>query len=153
MEKICVAVRVRPLVSDDDFNGTFWKIEDNRVSLHRPHGTPVPGVSYAFGTLLDLKRCRKFLNQFWIVLTAIEFQLTLYWLEMCRSCVRRKLLKCHHLRAPHEGSHRRSCGGFQWYVKGYIRTSELKSNSQNNLFCSFRFLIRRISLFKAQAAI
>lgn len=50
MEKICVAVRVRPLVSEDSINGSFWKVEDNRISLHRIHGTPFSGSSYAFGT-------------------------------------------------------------------------------------------------------
>ncbi|XP_010061634.2 kinesin-like protein KIN-7N isoform X2 [Eucalyptus grandis] len=48
MEKICVAVRVRPFAAEETFNGTFWKIEDNRISLHRPHGTPVSGLSFAF---------------------------------------------------------------------------------------------------------
>jgi hypothetical protein len=49
MEKICVAVRVRPAVSSEPFNGTFWKVEDNRISLHKVHGTPISGLSYAFG--------------------------------------------------------------------------------------------------------
>ncbi|KAH0990093.1 hypothetical protein GBA52_001576 [Prunus armeniaca] len=51
MEKICVAVRVRPPVSQDVSNGgTFWKVDDNRISLHKPHGTPISGVSYAFAS-------------------------------------------------------------------------------------------------------
>lgn len=49
MEKICVAVRVRPPVSHETSGGVFWKVEDNRVSLHRQHDTPVSGTSYAFG--------------------------------------------------------------------------------------------------------
>ncbi|GAV56634.1 Kinesin domain-containing protein [Cephalotus follicularis] len=53
MEKICVAVRVRPPISQETANGTFWKVEDNRVSLHRPHGTPISGVSYAFDHVFD----------------------------------------------------------------------------------------------------
>ncbi|XP_034201768.1 kinesin-like protein KIN-7N isoform X2 [Prunus dulcis] len=54
MEKICVAVRVRPPVSQDVSNGgTFWKVDDNRISLHKPHGTPISGVSYAFDHVFD----------------------------------------------------------------------------------------------------
>ncbi|ONI33365.1 hypothetical protein PRUPE_1G419600 [Prunus persica] len=54
MEKICVAVRVRPPVSQDISNGgTFWKVDDNRISLHKPHGTPISGVSYAFDHVFD----------------------------------------------------------------------------------------------------
>jgi hypothetical protein len=50
MEKICVAVRVRPAaVSSEPLNGTFWRVEDNRISLHKVHGTPISGLSYAFG--------------------------------------------------------------------------------------------------------
>ena len=54
MEKICVAVRVRPSVSTESFNGAYWNVEDNRISLHRLHGTPISGLSYAFGTHLYL---------------------------------------------------------------------------------------------------
>ncbi|CAI8606210.1 unnamed protein product [Vicia faba] len=53
MEKICVAVRVRPLVSGDSVNGSFWKVEDNRISLHRIHGTPFSGSCYAFDHIFD----------------------------------------------------------------------------------------------------
>ncbi|KAL5558699.1 hypothetical protein UlMin_034910 [Ulmus minor] len=53
MEKICVAVRVRPSVSEDSSNGAFWKIEDNRISLHKVHGTPMSGISYAFDHVFD----------------------------------------------------------------------------------------------------
>ncbi|KAJ4848784.1 hypothetical protein Tsubulata_025768 [Turnera subulata] len=56
MEKICVAVRVRPAIAppeDTSGNGTFWKIEDNRISLHRSHGTPISGLSYAFDHVFD----------------------------------------------------------------------------------------------------
>jgi centromeric protein E len=53
MEKIRVAVRVRPAVTvseDTTINGTCWKVEENCISLHKSHGTPVCGISYAFGT-------------------------------------------------------------------------------------------------------
>ena len=50
MEKICVAVRLRPSVSQDSIRGTYWKIDDNRISLHRAHDTPISGNSFAFGT-------------------------------------------------------------------------------------------------------
>ncbi|GMH23207.1 hypothetical protein Nepgr_025050 [Nepenthes gracilis] len=53
MEKICVAVRVRPPSPEEKINGTFWKVEDNRISLHRPLGTPITGVSYAFDHVFD----------------------------------------------------------------------------------------------------
>ncbi|XP_030479327.2 kinesin-like protein KIN-7N [Cannabis sativa] len=53
MEKICVAVRVRPPVSDDSSSGTYWKVEDNRISLHKAHGTPLSGISYAFDHVFD----------------------------------------------------------------------------------------------------
>lgn len=53
MEKICVAVRVRPSISQDSVNGSFWKVEENRISLHKIHGTPLSGSSYAFGKLSE----------------------------------------------------------------------------------------------------
>ncbi|KAL7208002.1 hypothetical protein ACSBR1_029873 [Camellia fascicularis] len=53
MEKICVAVRVRPPVIEETSNGTFWKVEDNRISLHKSLGTPISGVSYAFDYVFD----------------------------------------------------------------------------------------------------
>ncbi|XP_059279461.1 kinesin-like protein KIN-7N isoform X2 [Lycium ferocissimum] len=54
MEKVCVAVRVRPArCNDENFNGTFWKVEDNRISLHKSLGTPISGVSYTFDHVFD----------------------------------------------------------------------------------------------------
>ncbi|KAM1289284.1 hypothetical protein ACFX15_016098 [Malus domestica] len=53
MEKICVAVRVRPPVAHDSSTGTIWKVDDNRISLHKPHGTPISGISYAFDHVFD----------------------------------------------------------------------------------------------------
>ncbi|XWS24081.1 hypothetical protein CRYUN_Cryun28dG0070300 [Craigia yunnanensis] len=53
MEKICVAVRVRPAVAQDTSSGTFWRVEDNRISLHKLHGTPISGLSYAFDHVFD----------------------------------------------------------------------------------------------------
>ncbi|KAB2023602.1 hypothetical protein ES319_D06G030500v1 [Gossypium barbadense] len=52
-EKICVAVRVRPSISEESPSGTFWKIEDNRISLHKLHCTPISGLSYAFDHVFD----------------------------------------------------------------------------------------------------
>ncbi|KAK5824021.1 kinesin-like protein KIN-7N [Gossypium arboreum] len=52
-EKICVAVRVRPSISEESPSGTFWKIEDSRISLHKLHGTPISGLSYAFDHVFD----------------------------------------------------------------------------------------------------
>ncbi|XP_042005396.1 kinesin-like protein KIN-7N [Salvia splendens] len=53
MEKICVAVRVRPSANGENVNGFHWKVDSNRISLHRSHGTPISGVSYAFDHLFD----------------------------------------------------------------------------------------------------
>ncbi|KAB2627702.1 centromere-associated protein E-like [Pyrus ussuriensis x Pyrus communis] len=53
MEKICVAVRVRPPVTHDSSTGAFWKVDDNRISLHKSHGTPISGISYAFDHVFD----------------------------------------------------------------------------------------------------
>lgn len=73
MEKICVAVRVRPPVSQDISNGgTFWKVDDNRISLHKPHGTPISGVSYAFGKDLYIHTCT-FISVFVFVFVSERF--------------------------------------------------------------------------------
>ncbi|CAM8926259.1 unnamed protein product [Rhodiola kirilowii] len=53
MEKICVAIRVRPPVNDESSTGIHWKVEDNRISLHKRLGTPISGVSYAFDQIFD----------------------------------------------------------------------------------------------------
>lgn len=53
MEKICVAVRVRPPVSQEHTNGMHWKVEDNRISLHNPLVTAFNGVSFAFDHVFD----------------------------------------------------------------------------------------------------
>ncbi|KAG9440639.1 hypothetical protein H6P81_020804 [Aristolochia fimbriata] len=54
MEKICVAVRVRPPVPGESLeNASHWKVEENRISLHKPLGTPIPGISYAFDHVFD----------------------------------------------------------------------------------------------------
>lgn len=49
MEKICVAVRVRPSISQENSSGTFWRVEDNRISLHKLQDTTISSLSYAFG--------------------------------------------------------------------------------------------------------
>ncbi|PIN11610.1 Kinesin-like protein [Handroanthus impetiginosus] len=53
MEKICVAVRMRPSINEESVNGFQWKVESNRISLHRSHGTPISGVSFAFDHVFD----------------------------------------------------------------------------------------------------
>ncbi|XP_056697864.1 kinesin-like protein KIN-7N isoform X2 [Spinacia oleracea] len=53
MEKICVAVRVRPPVTQESFNGTFWNVNDNRISLHKSSGTPISGVVFTFDHVFD----------------------------------------------------------------------------------------------------
>ncbi|XP_058069699.1 kinesin-like protein KIN-7N isoform X2 [Magnolia sinica] len=53
MEKICVAVRVRPPVSQEPPNASHWKVEDNRISLHKALGTPISGLSFTFDHIFD----------------------------------------------------------------------------------------------------
>lgn len=53
MEKISVAVRFRPSSGQETAEDRQWRIEDNRISLHRPLGTPISGVSFAFGTFFN----------------------------------------------------------------------------------------------------
>ncbi|KAL8243119.1 hypothetical protein R6Q59_009377 [Mikania micrantha] len=55
MEKIRVAVRVRPPVTPSDLNGNHWKVDDNCISLHRSlAGTPLPpALSYTFDHVFD----------------------------------------------------------------------------------------------------
>ncbi|KAG8377453.1 hypothetical protein BUALT_Bualt08G0034600 [Buddleja alternifolia] len=57
MEKICVAVRVRPSTTTNEeesvVNGFHWKVESNRISLNRSHGTPISGISFAFDHVFD----------------------------------------------------------------------------------------------------
>ncbi|KAA3484777.1 kinesin-like protein KIN-7N [Gossypium australe] len=53
MEKICVAVRVRPPICHENSSSTFWRVDDNQISLHKLHGSPISGVSYAFDHVFD----------------------------------------------------------------------------------------------------
>ncbi|XP_051123669.1 kinesin-like protein KIN-7N isoform X2 [Andrographis paniculata] len=53
MEKICVAVRLRPSASEDSVNAFNWKVDSNRVCLHRSDGPPVSGLSFAFDHVFD----------------------------------------------------------------------------------------------------
>ncbi|KAL6572412.1 hypothetical protein OROMI_013370 [Orobanche minor] len=53
MEKICVAVRVRPTLNEESVDEFHWKVKSNRISLHRSHGTPISGVSFAFDHVFD----------------------------------------------------------------------------------------------------
>ncbi|XXG48855.1 hypothetical protein AAC387_Pa02g3189 [Persea americana] len=54
MEKICVAVRVRPpTTEEEDSNSTYWKVEENRISLHKTHGSPISSLSFAFDHVFD----------------------------------------------------------------------------------------------------
>ncbi|KAH7523757.1 hypothetical protein FEM48_Zijuj06G0045900 [Ziziphus jujuba var. spinosa] len=53
MEKICVAVRVRPPVTEESASGAYWKVDDNRISLQKLHDSPVSGASYAFDHIFD----------------------------------------------------------------------------------------------------
>ncbi|ESQ29563.1 hypothetical protein EUTSA_v10023277mg [Eutrema salsugineum] len=55
MEKICVAVRVRPPApeSSPENGSTLWKVEDNRISLYKSLDTPISTASYAFDHVFD----------------------------------------------------------------------------------------------------
>ncbi|EOA33634.1 hypothetical protein CARUB_v10019796mg [Capsella rubella] len=55
MEKICVAVRVRPPAPElsPENGSSLWKIEDNRISLHKSLDTPITTASYAFDHVFD----------------------------------------------------------------------------------------------------
>lgn len=48
MERIYVAVRVRPLINQEVVKGNYWRVDDNRISLHNALGTPISGYSYTF---------------------------------------------------------------------------------------------------------
>jgi centromeric protein E len=51
MEKICVAVRVRPPAPEN--GASLWKVEDNRISLHKSLDTPITTASHAFDHVFD----------------------------------------------------------------------------------------------------
>ncbi|XP_075485653.1 kinesin-like protein KIN-7N [Primulina tabacum] len=54
MEKICVAVRVRPPSCEKSEDELHWKVENNSVSLHDGvHNSPIPGMSFAFDHVFD----------------------------------------------------------------------------------------------------
>ncbi|CAE5962599.1 unnamed protein product [Arabidopsis arenosa] len=55
MEKICVAVRVRPPAPElsQENGSSLWKVEDNRISLHKSLDTPITTASYAFDHVFD----------------------------------------------------------------------------------------------------
>ncbi|CAH2047327.1 unnamed protein product [Thlaspi arvense] len=55
MEKICVAVRVRPPAPEvsPENGSSLWKVEDNRISLHKSLDTPISTASYAFDHVFD----------------------------------------------------------------------------------------------------
>ncbi|KAK8309082.1 hypothetical protein V6Z12_D02G104000 [Gossypium hirsutum] len=53
MEKICVAVRVRPPICHENSSSNFWGVDDNQISLHKLHGSPISGVSYTFDHVFD----------------------------------------------------------------------------------------------------
>lgn len=55
MEKISVAVRFRPptSLSNEASDDRIWKIDGNRISLHRSHGTPINGTSFTFDHVFD----------------------------------------------------------------------------------------------------
>ncbi|KAH9297368.1 hypothetical protein KI387_029050 [Taxus chinensis] len=61
MERICVAVRVRPPETQEPVKGNYWRVEDNGISLHNALGTPISGYSYTFGKYYYALSCICFL--------------------------------------------------------------------------------------------
>ncbi|CAN8244885.1 unnamed protein product [Cochlearia groenlandica] len=55
MEKICVAVRVRPPAPElsPENRSSLWKVEENRISFHKSLDTPISTSSYAFDHVFD----------------------------------------------------------------------------------------------------
>lgn len=49
MEKICVAIRVRPPTKQNSVRGHHWKVSDNSISLLSGNGTIISGHTFAFG--------------------------------------------------------------------------------------------------------
>ena len=49
MERICVAIRVKPTSRQEVSSGAQWKVVANTISLHSAFGTPIKGQSYTFG--------------------------------------------------------------------------------------------------------
>ncbi|KAK6939742.1 Kinesin motor domain [Dillenia turbinata] len=48
-----LAIRVRSPKTEEDSNGSYWKVDDNRIFLHKTPGTPISSVSYAFDHVFD----------------------------------------------------------------------------------------------------
>ncbi|XP_020591197.1 kinesin-like protein KIN-7L [Phalaenopsis equestris] len=53
MEKISVAVRFRPSIAEETVGDRQWIIEENRISLHKPLGTPISGFCFAFDHVFE----------------------------------------------------------------------------------------------------
>lgn len=51
MEKIRVAIRVRPPTKSNTARGHHWKVLDNSISLLSAGGSIVSGHTFAFGAL------------------------------------------------------------------------------------------------------
>ncbi|KAG0557463.1 hypothetical protein KC19_11G132500 [Ceratodon purpureus] len=51
MEKICVAIRVRPPTKQNSVRGYHWKVLDNSISLLSGAGTVISGHTFAFDTI------------------------------------------------------------------------------------------------------
>lgn len=49
MERICVAIRVKPTSRQETSNGAQWKVVANSISLHNAFGSPIKGQTYTFG--------------------------------------------------------------------------------------------------------
>lgn len=138
MEKICVAVRVRPPVKSslslsEDSNGSHWKVDQNRISLHRSlPGTPLPpSLSYTFGIHYY------FFPIFFLYVTFFPFKYNIIlnnelWF-ICRSCFRPRLLKFKRLWPPHQGYYSCRSSRFQWYSTLYFSSSFIP-----NLFTKFK---------------
>lgn len=53
MEKVCVAIRVRPPSHENINRGLQWKVVNNSIALLNTAGAPVSGHTFAFGKFLN----------------------------------------------------------------------------------------------------
>ena len=49
MERISVAIRVKPTSRQEESNGSQWKVAENTVSLQNESGVSIKGQTYTFG--------------------------------------------------------------------------------------------------------
>jgi centromeric protein E len=63
MEKICVAIRVRPPTRQNSVRGYHWKVLDNSISLLSGAGTVISGHTFAFGAFPSYSNLSRSIRQ------------------------------------------------------------------------------------------